>query len=561
MNFKEIQAKYPYNFTGTVKQIDKIPNVESFVGQVFSIRSILRRNYINCDLSTIGYVDTDEKFAYGIPTHGRFYVYNKLVEAKGCPFPPFFRQLIGDEKEFNVLMLYRSWNEPEKIVMRIIINNKVSSVGRATGKKLLHKMFRYSLILKLTKIEASYEALNIYERWLIGAANDYQETDQDYIFDKRKVERSHPITIKMSEELKEKGLPQSILDEFLKLSEEWLTSTNDIKHVDIHMISNVMKLVSSNGIIFLYTFPQEVLLALLKRGTVEQLACVCLRYACILQQAQQWAKTNEIYRILVHDFGASLEGFASPLNSRIILQSETANFCSLFPDVDTPFGSVGSFFEQDLVGKVATVNPPYLGSVFDDILTRIKLNVQKAIETNQPMLLTIGVSDWLDHPLLIYLENSEYLKYKYVLKRGEYTFVDTKFDSYVPTTFANIEYVLGVNRDDDVSAIKKYFNDCRLSTIKLVELKKKILSRKGLDFSNLGIRMNNFNAKFIADNLRVYGRINDIMDIFKEVPSSVTLSVHLLADAFVNLDPRNTMKYNKQEVFDYVNKKAKLYLE
>jgi hypothetical protein len=177
------------------------------------------------------------------------------------------------------------------------------------------------------------------------------------------------------------------------------------------------------------------------------------------------------------------------------------------------------------------------------------------------MLLTIGVSDWLDHPLLIYLENSEYLKYKYVLKRGEYTFVDTKFDSYVPTTFANIEYVLGVNRDDDVSAIKKYFNDCRLSTIKLVELKKKILSRKGLDFSNLGIRMNNFNAKFIADNLRVYGRINDIMDIFKEVPSSVTLSVHLLADAFVNLDPRNTMKYNKQEVFDYVNKKAKLYLE
>ena len=42
-------------------------------------------------------------------------------------------------------------------------------------------------------------------------------------------------------------------------------------------------------------------------------------------------------------FRVSLECFASPFNARLSL------FCSLYRDTDVPFGSLGSFFDLDLV--------------------------------------------------------------------------------------------------------------------------------------------------------------------------------------------------------------------
>jgi hypothetical protein len=208
---------------------------------------------------------------------------------------------------------------------------------------------------------------------MLTSANDYQDGDFDYIFDMRKMSLDYHVTDKMKEELVEKGRSPSVLDKFLKLTKKWLTTKNTVTHVDLKFIGKVMKLVSSNGTVFLYTFPREMLIELLSRGSPEELACVCLRYACILQQAQQWAKANKFYDIFVNKYGGTLEGFSSPLNSRIILQSKTAKFCSLFPDVDRPFGSVGSFFDQDLVGKVSTIHPPFVSSLFDRMLEKYKI--------------------------------------------------------------------------------------------------------------------------------------------------------------------------------------------
>jgi hypothetical protein len=566
LTFEEIRAKYPKNFSGFSSNITFVPNFESFIGQLFFIRSVLRRNnIINCNLDEIGYIDTEDEFAYGIPTYGRYYVYNKYRKFSGCPFPKIIKKFIpANEKEFNLLMLSRSWNEPEKIVMKIIIDNRILSTGKKTNPQLLYEMFRYSLILKIIKLNNSYQALNIFERWLITAADDYQETDQDYIFDKRKLKKDYHTTSKMAEELVEKNLPLSILDDFLSLIRTWLNSKNNITYVNLELIGNVMKLVSNTKIVFLYTFPQEMYLALLIRGTPEELACVCLRYACILSQAHHWAKTNEFYKIMVNQFGASIEGFSSPLNSRIILQSYITRFCSLFPDVDAPFGSVGSFYNQDLVGKVVTVHPPYIVSMFDKILEKVKRHIQEAIDTDQPMLLTFGMPSWMDDNLVQYLETNEHLKYKRAIYKNEYTYVDTKYDSYAPATFSNRDYIISVNIDDNTytykNTIGKYFDDCKVGTTKLVQLQTNISRCDGFDFQNIGVSMNNFNAKFIADTLRVYGKIEDVMDIFKDIPSASTLAAHLLADAFVNLDPKNTMKYSRSEVLRYVKRKAERYL-
>lgn len=54
-------------------------------------------------------------------------------------------------------------------------------------------------------------------------------------------------------------------------------------------------------------------------------------------------------------FRTSVEAFASPLN----VYAAHTQFCSLFPDVDIPFGGLGSFFDMELISGHYEVNPPF----------------------------------------------------------------------------------------------------------------------------------------------------------------------------------------------------------
>ena len=52
-------------------------------------------------------------------------------------------------------------------------------------------------------------------------------------------------------------------------------------------------------------------------------------------------------------FGVHVECFASPLNAHM------DTFCSVFPDTDAAFGSLGSFFDKPLERGCFQVGPPY----------------------------------------------------------------------------------------------------------------------------------------------------------------------------------------------------------
>lgn len=55
--------------------------------------------------------------------------------------------------------------------------------------------------------------------------------------------------------------------------------------------------------------------------------------------------------------GVQLECFASPLNCRF------DQYCSAFPDVDAPFGSLGSFFSFAPKEGSFEANPPFVPDV------------------------------------------------------------------------------------------------------------------------------------------------------------------------------------------------------
>lgn len=80
----------------------------------------------------------------------------------------------------------------------------------------------------------------------------------------------------------------------------------------------------------------------------------------------QGAVTHAVLDTLTEELGATVEGFASPLNCYY------SKFCSLFPDVDRHFGSLGSFFAQPLHEGCFEVNPPFVNATLNTAWAKMR---------------------------------------------------------------------------------------------------------------------------------------------------------------------------------------------
>ena len=118
-------------------------------------------------------------------------------------------------------------------------------------------------------------------------------------------------------------------------------------------------------------------------------ALMLMRYATIMPGSQHWNVPHETYEVL-YSAGYHLEAFASPVNSQLIAYPGTS-FCSLFPDVDKPFGSIGSFFDVALEGTFAVINPPYIDSMFIAIANKLS-----TVNTKLPTKFYITTAAWQD---------------------------------------------------------------------------------------------------------------------------------------------------------------------
>lgn len=92
-----------------------------------------------------------------------------------------------------------------------------------------------------------------------------------------------------------------------------------------------------------------------------------LRYGYLGLWRHGLARCYRQMKFLPHQ---ALEGFASAFNHYF------DRFCSAFPDLETPFGSRGSFFEMkswhpDQVGPVVFVNPPWCETVLNLAARRV----------------------------------------------------------------------------------------------------------------------------------------------------------------------------------------------
>lgn len=130
------------------------------------------------------------------------------------------------------------------------------------------------------------------------------------------------------------------------------------------------------------------------RNFLNDLYCMLLRYRSLCGDFSQGAGFQaaihpSCFRVMQQRWHVSAECFASPLN--VYCQ----RYCSMFPDTDSSFGSLGSFF--DFYPKTGSfqVNPPFSFEMVDATAAHI-IELLEQQSNEAPLSFIVVIPQWTD---------------------------------------------------------------------------------------------------------------------------------------------------------------------
>lgn len=189
-----------------------------------------------------------------------------------------------------------------------------------------------------------------------------------------------------------------------------------------------------------------------RNGAIAAVATALLRYEAALAGGQHLGLPRDAYAEL-YALGVKNEGFASPFNSRMIVLGEPdTKFCSLFPDTDAPFGSLGPFQRVDLAAHPGwwTVNPPYIETLMDAAVAHLMAALDGGGFTAFCLL-----PAWDDSPAVRRVVDSPHVVAVEKLRAGAHVLEEPGGRKFVPP-FGNYYVALSSapNRDDLADALR-----------------------------------------------------------------------------------------------------------
>jgi hypothetical protein len=146
-----------------------------------------------------------------------------------------------------------------------------------------------------------------------------------------------------------------------------------------------------------------------------------LRYIGYGITGQHCALPIKIYDYFYDNLGIKCEGFASPLNSKLLEKKDTI-YCSLFYDTDKFYSSKGIFTKEILVeyGEKYnfTLNPPYFTEVFEIVYYAVNYAFEKI--KRDDFIIVILIPKWINNNVYQNLKSSKYCKYLLELDVGKH---------------------------------------------------------------------------------------------------------------------------------------------
>jgi hypothetical protein len=312
------------------------------------------------------------------------------------------------------------------------VENSENTLEREYARWLVVDGLAKYLNKQTRKYNYQYELMNIFERFLIKSANEKGDRPGD-----------DPIFISVP---LEHELYQKLMDEIKKKN---LIPSGRVKGVAKRIQGDIEKFLfgeaqsigvvkaSQDGIVFKCgkfsrKLPEERIAALNRRAstaglseneTVESITKMLMRYASILSRGQQWNIPRVWYEFAHKEYDADIEGFASPINSQLMLIDDDTQYCSLFPDTDAVFGSLGDIFTVDssqFENHTIIMNPPYVEEIMDNTSDLIQEWIAE-----HPMRIIFNVVDWTDARYYKDSMSSKYLTYETQLAREEHAYEST----------------------------------------------------------------------------------------------------------------------------------------
>lgn len=305
-------------------------------------------------------------------------------------------------------------------------------------------------ILNIRNKRQLYENKNIIERFVLEIINyNLQESVDHFIFLNEKISdieymsKSH-IFQKMLAEYSEKNIivsdlqKQKILHLLNKIHIQFLNNE------DFTSPGNPPKCklkIYRTHVILTYQDYSKYLV----RARYDMLADHCntpaaifkmiLRYSMFDHSGQQWSIGDYIYPKMIDDFQLSLEMFASPLNNTL------PRYCSLFPDTDRPFGSLGDYFSLtsryliDSKTHGALFNPPYLPLLMERATAKLLQMMTECASNDHALYIVSFLPAWYDSQFMQMLDNSPFILLNRQICRGQYYLKQRHDDSVMISNF------------------------------------------------------------------------------------------------------------------------------
>lgn len=298
-----------------------------------------------------------------------------------------------------------------------------------------------------------YEIKNILERFLLMSAN---LKPPDKVYDN--LPQDHYIYKNFRRELMEKNIADVEDSEKIslivgKLIKSYLDSISLIEN-DANVIVNKSTFMYKD---YKYSIPHERLQKY--PGDNKVIMCMLLRYSSIISTSQQWSLPYKWYENIVNNFNASVEGFASPLNSQLMLvmPKGKTQFCSLFPDTDKYFGSIGSIFDVNMVelkNKTIVNNPPFVLDIMNKLI-----KTQNNWLNSIPITIIMSVPAWKDAEYFRDSVNNKYLIYKKKMNPGDHYYESIKDGTRIKilTKFTSYMFVFSNKKLPNVEKITEFW--------------------------------------------------------------------------------------------------------
>lgn len=265
-----------------------------------------------------------------------------------------------------------------------------------------------------------YEAKNILERWLLSGSNNMEKKAIDDKMIGELLDKKIAKTKEESELMQQKVR--------IMYDRKYESESNEINYkIEINKSAKFTDLRYGK-------FTKRIMndrFEIMEKYGIENILLSALKYKSIISTSQQWHIPFKCYLNYVRNYGVEVEGFASPFNSQIMLykskpdSKQNLRFCSIFPETDKIFGSLGDFFENDFQNKTVSVNPPYILDILNKTSKKCIDECQKAEINGNKVRFYIIMASWKDCQAYEELITSKYLVYTQELLANKHFYMDS----------------------------------------------------------------------------------------------------------------------------------------